>query len=336
MSKSFNSHNYEYERLCAQKPLLSYDGVGDFSAWCDAAREKLLELLGLPLELCDPELEVEYVKAGDTYTDYRFTVQTEPGYYVPCHLLVPNGMEGKIPLGICLSGHATGMHIVLGNPKTKEDEASLIEWPHRAIAPRVVSEGRAALVIEARNFGESSLGGYGTSCTEAAKIAMLSGRTVIGERVWDTMRILDATLAHFDMIDPENIICTGNSGGGTATYYLACLEERIALAAPCSSVCNYEDSIAAMPHCLCNHVPNIRKYFEIGDLAGLIAPRKLVIGAGEIDPIFPKHGTLKAFETIKSLYTHAGVPENCVLVFGNNAHFYYPDEIFEKVHAFGF
>jgi hypothetical protein len=68
------------------------------------------------------------------------------------------------------------------------------------MAPRAVRDGRAALVIEARNFGESSLDGYGTSCTEAGKIAILAGRTIIGERVWDCMRILDAVLEKFDCI----------------------------------------------------------------------------------------------------------------------------------------
>jgi len=332
MNKCYNSHTYEYERFCETRPRLAYDASQSFADWQKIAKEKLIDLLGLPLKKCEADLEIEYTKEKEDCTEYRFTVQTEPGYYVPCHLLIPRAKSDRIPLTICLSGHGSGMHIALGIAKSQNDEMTLSEWPHRAMAPRAIKEGRAALVIEARNFGEASLEGYGTSCTEASKIAILSGRTVIGERVWDCMRILDATLAQFDIIDKSNIMCTGNSGGGTATYYLACLDERIAIAAPSCSVCSYEASIAAMPHCLCNHIPSIRKYFEMADLSGLIAPRKLVIAAGKKDEIFPEEGTKKTFQRIKELYTYAEAPDSCALVWGEGGHYNYADLLWEKIY----
>lgn len=331
MNKCYNSHLYEYKRFCEMKPELAYDASQSFADWQKSAREKLIDLLGLPLKKCESELVTEYIKEKEDCTEYRFIVQTEPGYYVPCHLLIPKAKTCKIPLTICLSGHGAGMHIALGVPKTEKDKVALAEWPHRAMAPRSVKEGRAALVVEARNFGESSLEGYGTSCTEAAKIAILSGRTVVGERVWDAMRILDAVLETFETIDANDIVCTGNSGGGTATYYLACIDERITVAAPSCSICSFETSIAAMPHCMCNHIPSIRKYFEMEDLAGLIAPRKLVIAAGKEDKIFPKEGTQQTFEAIKKLYTYAGVPESCALVWGEGGHYNYADLLWKKI-----
>ena len=332
MGNCYDSHLYEYKRFCATQPSFAYDPSESFSDWQKRAKDKLSELLGLPLNLCEADLKIEYTREKDDHTEYRFSVQTEPGYYTPCHLLIPKGMSGKIPLTICLSGHGTGMHIALNVAKSEEDQATLAEWPHRAMAPRSLREGRAALVLEARNFGECSLNGYGISCTEAAKIAILTGRTVIGERVWDAMRVLDAVLESFDILDASDIVCTGNSGGGTATFYLACMDERITVAAPSCSVCNFEFSIAAMPHCICNHIPYIRKYFEMGDLAGLIAPRKLVIAAGKEDPIFPMDGTLKTFDVIKKLYSYAGVPESCALVCGDGGHYNYADLLWGKIH----
>lgn len=332
MNKLFDSHSYEYKMFCATTPKLSYDSTQIFADWQNRAREKLCDLLGLPLGMCAADLKIEYTKEKEDCTEYRFTVQTEPGYYVPCHLLIPNNKIGKIPLTVCLSGHGAGMHIVLGVAKTENDRRSLEEWSHRAMAPRSIREGRAALVIEARNFGESSLKGYGTSCTEAAKIAILSGRTVIGERVWDAMRILDAVLDTFERIDEKDIVCTGNSGGGTATYYFACLDDRITIAAPSCSICNYEYSIAAMPHCMCNYIPSIRKYFEMSDLAGLIAPRKLIIAAGREDAIFPEEGTKKTFEAIQKLYKYADASDSCALVWGQGGHYNYADLLWEKIY----
>ncbi len=330
-----NSHAFEFENLKKNKPLLSYDGKISFEEWRALAKDKLTELLGLPFEMCDPEFTITEKAEKDGYTQIKLTVQTEKGYFVPCYFLVPHNNKKKLPLTICLSGHGGGMHIVAGIAKNEEDEKMLTGWHHRAMGLRAVRDGRCALIIEARNFGESSLKGYGTSCTEASKIAILMGRTVIGERVWDAMRILDAVLDNFDRIDADNIVCTGNSGGGTATYYLAAMDERITAAAPSCSICTYEDSIAAMEHCMCNHIPSIRKYFEMGDLAGLIAPRKLVIAAGEKDVIFPIEGTKKTFETVKHLYKINDAEENCVLVIGNGGHLNYADEIWSKLAEMG-
>ncbi len=333
--KICDSHQFEFELLKKSKPVLGFSEDVDFAEWQTAVRNKLTEILGLPLGVCESELDIEYEKRCEKHIEYRFTVQTEPGYFVPCHLLVPLLSKEKYPLTVCLSGHGGGMHIALGVAKCDDDVESLKEWPHRAMGLRSVKEGRAALVIEARNFGESSLKGYGTSCTEAAKIAILMGRTVIGERVWDAMRILDAVAETFSGVDMTDIVATGNSGGGTATYYLACMDERITAAAPSCSICSYEDSIAAIRHCMCNHIPSSRKYFEMGDLAGLIAPRKLVIAAGELDKIFPIDGTKRTFELIRKIYNAAGVPDNCALAVGNKGHLNYADLLWDKLHQMG-
>lgn len=333
--KNVNTHEYEFKLFREMTPTLRYDGKEDFAEWQKRARAKLTELLGLPLTPGTHGLEIEYKTDGEGYTEYRFTVETEPGYYVPAHLRIPTGVDGPIPLTICASGHGGGMHVALGVAKCEKDEEALRSWPHRNMAARAIKEGRAALVFENRSFGECSLEGYGTSCTEAAKIAILMGRTVLGERVWDAMRLLDEVEKNFPNIDMTNIVCTGNSGGGTVTYYLACLDERITAAAPSCSVCNFDESIAAKRHCMCNYVPGIRKYFEMGDLGGLIAPRKLVIAAGEQDPGFFIKGTREAFDEIKRVYTAAGVPENCALEVAVGGHLNYADHLWSRLHKMG-
>ena len=49
---------------------------------------------------------------------------------------------------------------------------------------------RAAFVLEPRNFGESSLEALEPAVRNQPKIALLNGRTALGERVWDVMREL--------------------------------------------------------------------------------------------------------------------------------------------------
>ncbi|MGI6538986.1 MAG: acetylxylan esterase [Caldicoprobacterales bacterium] len=164
--------------------------------------------------------------------------------------------------------------------------------------------------------------------------ALLIGRTTIGERVWDIQRAIDVLDKYFPQVDMDKIICMGNSGGGTATFYAGCLEPRIKYVMPSCAVCTYKDSIAAMHHCSCNYVPHIRKYFEMGDLAGLIAPRVLVIVAGKEDKIFPINGVIESYELAQSLYKAAGADGRCKLVIGEGGHRFYADEAWPVMNEF--
>ena len=79
-----------------------------------------------------PETEIEYTRQIDGATEIRFTFQSEEDYRIPCHLLVPDGVNNP-PVVICLQGHSPGMHISLGRPK-KQQEESLIKNGDREIS----------------------------------------------------------------------------------------------------------------------------------------------------------------------------------------------------------
>ena len=150
------------------------------------------------------------------------------------------------------------------------------------------------------------------------------GRTIIGERVWDVMRCIDALTKYFsDLVDTDKVMCLGLSGGGTATTYAAAYDTRIKIAVPAGAVCRFADSIGAMFHCHCNYVPHVAEYFDMGELAGLIAPRELVMVSGNRDPIFPVEGSHKCFDEIRRVYTACGVPEKAVHVVGEGEHRFY-------------
>ncbi len=323
---------YNHALIKAVKPSMRYDGKKPFDAWQKEARAKLSELLGMDsFKKCDPKFQIDFVKEEETYTEYRFVIQSEEGYFLPSHLWVPKGIEGKLPVCVCLQGHSKGFHISLGKPKYEGDENS-INGGDRDFARQIVKEGFCSLAIEQRNFGECGGTEKGPDCHVSSMSAIINGRTTIGERAWDTSRVLDAVLENFDMIDEKQIYCMGNSGGGTATYYTACLDERISLAMPSCAVCTYKDSIAAMSHCVCNFIPNIAKYFDMGDLAGLIAPRKLIVVHGVQDGIFPDHGVKETYEIIKDMYKAAGVPDYCRLVSGPEGHRFYAAQSWPVVH----
>lgn len=201
---------------------------------------------------------------------------------------------------------------------------------------RTVKEGYCAIALDQRYMGEARQRKTGEpSCLfdNEGMATLLLGRTAIGERVWDIMRLIDVIYAHLtEYIDTENLICMGNSGGGTATFYASCMDERIRCSMPSCAVCTYEASIMAMYHCPCNSIPGIRSYFNMGDLGGLIAPRPLVVVCGVEDDSFPIEGVEETFALIQKGYAQLGKEGLCYLVKGCGGHRFYPDEAWPVVH----
>ena len=330
-----------HERLLARTPLLRYNDERDFDAWRLEVKEKLTELIGDMPERVPLNLRIDYKEEFDTFTEYRIIYDVEEDASVPAHLWIPKGVKLPCPAVICLQGHSKGMHLSLGRPKEGGPDA-IIDGD-RDFACQIVAEGYAALAIEQRAFGERASQRiihhnpyYRTTCYLPAMAAQLLGRTLIGERVYDISCGIDA-LAEFPEIDMERIACMGNSGGGTATYYAACLDERIKVCMPSCSVCSFADSIGTLYHCACNYIPGIAKYLDMGDLAALIAPRKLIVVAGKEDTGFLIPGVRREYEIIEKIYERCGKKDNCRLVVGPFGHRFYADpswDVFREISDF--
>ncbi len=308
-------------------PLLRWDGSTPVEQWREKCHAKLWELLGMDeFTPCEPIFTVTEEGMLDGNRHIHFTLQTEEGYFAHCDLLLPPEQDGPLPLCVCLQGHSTGSHISLGIAKYPGDE-EIMKGGDRDFAVRAVKEGFAALAVEQRAFGLCGGTEHGPACERPAMTALLLGRTLVGERVWDIMRILDAMETHFsDTVTLSGSVLMGNSGGGTATFYAACLEHRFDGYMPSCAISTYHDSIVVSHHCTCNYIPGIAKYFDMGDLAILIAPKKLAVVCGTYDDIFPLPGVKKMFGIMQDLYLASGAADACALVIGAEGHRFYADD----------
>lgn len=291
--------------------------------WQNTAREKLSALLGLDkFSKCDLNFNIEYEKEYDSYIETRFTFQSEEGIFVPCHFLRPRTATNNTPVIICLQGHSTGMHISLGVAKYDGDE-DIIKGD-RDFCLQAVENGLCCVAMEQRGFGE--LGGTPeTQCDDIVFSALLTGRTILGARVWDIKRLVDVLELKFNALcDVNKIYCMGNSGGGTATFYASALETRIKAAMPSCSFCTFVDSIGEIRHCSCNFVPHIAEFFDMAEIAGTIYPRPLVIVSGQNDRIFPIIPAKEEFERLKTLYYNdEKYGKNCYHFIGEHGHRFY-------------
>ena len=323
--------DFRKEQVKAIVPSMRWDGKENFTAWQPKAKNKLNELLCMPLQRCDDQFTIEYRITRESFVETRFIFQSEEGFFVPCHFWAPKNISAPVPLVICLQGHTTGMHNSMGRPKYPDDEEK-IKAGDRDFAVQAVKNGYCALIMEQRGFGE--LGGTekGADCTMTSLMGLFIGRTISGERVWDLQRALDVAEKHFEY-DRTKVVCMGNSSGGTTAFFASCLEPRITHSMPS---CYFGSSYYYVEtlHCACCFIPNLWLFFDWGDLAGLIAPRPLVIVSGILDHIIPHAGTHMAFREAQRMYTGAGADDKLKLIIGEGGHRFYADQAWEAMNRF--
>ena len=302
-------------------PALRFTRERDLKSWQEELRRRLVTILALPVH---PAGALNAVVERDSETDgyemekIRFTA--EPGETVPGYLLRPRNVSAPQPVMICLQGHSPGMHISIGVAKGPRDRDAIAGG--RDLALQAVSRGWAALVIEQRGFGERSE--RNATCNDTALRALHRGRPLTGQRVFDVMRAIDFIGTHRGL-DASRIACVGNSTGGTVSFYAACVEPRIKLAVVSCSFCTFEDSWLSLPHCACGYLPGVMQAADMPDLAGLIAPRKLLIVAGKKDHLARFEGVEAGFRRAREIFAAAGSPNHVRLVAGDGGHQFYPE-----------
>ncbi|MDS0300589.1 acetylxylan esterase [Halogeometricum sp. S1BR25-6] len=316
----------------------AYDGEtgAAFEAWQASFREELRGVLGFPAirEVGVPDIGPERREGAtedDGYERQTWTVTTERGFRVPFHLLLPASTEPPYPVVLTLHGHTKhGKDLATGVADGETARRGIVE-ERRDIARQAAERGYAALAPDLRAFGElarrppgeaSESGGDGRPCTRWRKRAHLVGRTLVGERVWDALRLLEFIERH-PPLDANRLAVCGHSGGGTVALLAAALDERIGAAVVCASVCPFEDALVPIDHCPCNYTPGVRRLGEVWDFAGLVAPRPLSIVAGDEDALFPVAGTRRAYDRVEEIYRGAEAGDACRLFVGEGGHRFY-------------
>jgi dienelactone hydrolase len=312
---------------------LAYDG-GDVARWQQTLRRKLKTLVAMPGKTEIP-LKVRSLWQRETElgTIEKIAFEVEPKCDLLAYWCVPHESLEPRPTIICLQGHSTGMHNSIGVEREDESKAMKVEGD-RDFAIGAMQRGVAALCIEQRSFGlrreqhQQQVSSH--PCHDAVMHALMLGRTLAGERVFDVDRGLDYLAARGD-VDMKRVGVMGNSGGGTISMYAAALLPRLSFAMPSCSFCTFADSIMSIYHCGDNYIPGILQYAEAADVMGLFAPKPLVIVTGRQDPIFPLAGVRKAFRDLQKIYDAAGAKNNCRLVIGEGGHRFYADDAWPKL-----
>ena len=308
---------------------LRYRG-GNFRDWHRELQSKLTGLLGYYGEdaVRGPlEVRTLWRREHPLGIIEKLVFRAEPGVDVPAYLCLPRTARPPHTVFICLQGHSTGMHNSIA--VTYDDESKAIPTEgDRDFGIGCMARGIVALCLEQRSFGERrefiQPQHLDYLCHQAAMNALMLGTTLLAERIFDVDRAIDY-LAQRGDVDMAGIGLMGNSGGGTATMFAAALLPRVRYAMPSCCFSTFRDSILAMFHCVCNYVPNLLPVAEMGDIAGLIAPRPLVVVSGRDDGIFPVAPACAEFARVREIYCAAGAADRCHHVIGEGGHQFYAD-----------
>ncbi len=287
--------------------------IEEWKKWREDLKSKLIELLGGFPERVPLSGEVLERKEFDSYIRERIVFDSAPDTSVVGYLLIPKGVEFPVPGVIALHGHGYGKDDIVGIWEDGTDR-TIPDGYQKDFGISLVKNGFVTLAIEQACFGERresediAKDKYQSSCRKVSFWAMLLGKTVIGMRVWDVIRAIDYLETRKE-VKASSIGVMGISGGGMTSLFSSALDERIKAAVVSGYLNTFRDSILSVHHCECNYIPSILKYAEMYDIAGLIAPRALLVESGTKDSIFPVRATEFAISKVRKVYELLGVPE---------------------------
>jgi len=126
----------------------------------------------------------------------------------------------------------------------------------------------------------------------------------LGLQLWDSIRALDF-LASLADVDPSRLGITGASGGGTQTFLLTAVDDRIQFAVPVNMV-----SAIMQGGDLCENAPGLRLNTSNVEIAALFAPKPMLLisATGDWTHNVPKQ-EFPAIQRIYALYGKAGQVE---------------------------
>lgn len=254
----------------------TFPAVASKAEWqqrASAIREQVLVSCGLwPLPEKTPlNAKVFGRIEREGYSVEKVYFQSYPGFYVGGNLYRPLG-QGKGPFPGVL------------NPHGHWNAGRLADEKSGSIPARCINQARQGMVAfswDMVGYNDTQFAhpegapGYKTHRHFANDLTnQLWGISQMGLQTWNSIRALDF-LESLPDVDAKRMACTGESGGGTQTFMLGAIEDRLAVQAPIVMV-----SHSMQGGCSCENVAGLRVDYSNMEVAAAAVPRpQIIVGA---------------------------------------------------------
>ena len=244
--------------------------------------------------------------------------ESQPGFYVTANLYLPKGGRPPYPGILFPLGHEPGAK---ANPVWQQLLVTFARRGYVALAWDTLGQGERIQLFDADLRG-SKLRQSTTEHTMQGIQCLLAGDSLARYTVWDGIRALDYLVSRPE-VDPARIGCTGNSGGGTHTAYLAALDDRIQAAAPSCYLTTWSrllDTIGPQDAEQC--VPGfLAAGLDHSDFAVSFAPKPYLI-LSAIRDFFSIRGARKTFAAARRAYESEGAGGRIAMTEADDGHGY--------------
>lgn len=245
------------------------------------------------------------------YSVEKVLLETYPGFYLGGNLYRPLGRSGPFP-GI-LTPHGHWRYGRLENTEIG------------SIPARAINLARQGYVVFAYDM-------VGYNDTKQLPHDLLGGRReemwsvgLLGVQLWNSIRAADF-LQSLPDVDPQKLAATGASGGGTQTFLLTAVDDRIRWSAPVNMVSGIMQGGS-----FCENAPNLRIETNNVEIAALAAPRPLLLVAATGD--WTRNVPNNEFPAIERIYDLIGRGQNVESIQFDSPHNYHQGSR-EAVYAF--
>ena len=196
----------------------------------------------------------------DGYTVEKVYFESFPGFYVTGNLYRPAEVKGKVP--------------AVANPHGHWGRGRLAHEELGSIAARCITLaklGAVAFMYDMVGYNDSKRQFEHSDHLFAAADCALWGISQFHLQTWDSIRVLDF-LQSLPEVDPARIGVTGESGGGTQTFILYSVDERVRVACPVNMI-----SSTMQGGCICENAPLLRIDTNNMEIGALMAPKPLLM-----------------------------------------------------------
>ena len=192
------------------------------------------------------------------HTDYivsKVHFESLPGFLVTGNLYRPIG-DGPFPAILSPHGHWANGRL---------ENTAINSGPGRAIG--LARQGFVVFTHDMIGYNDSRQ----LTHTFGGRRENLWGLSLSGLQLWNSIRALDF-LETLPYVRRGGFGVTGESGGGTQTFLLAAVDDRVTVAAPVNMI-----SLHMQGGCLCENLPGLRLDTTNVEIAAAIAPRPLLM-----------------------------------------------------------